>query len=92
MSDRIGKSRCNPLPAPEVSLHIKLEEFMSLKLFKKLKSLLMKSAIIQLEIDEESRRKNPDWVRVLTLKKQRLIIKDSLQRLRQRPKNLSYNR
>ncbi len=65
---------------------------MSLKLFKKLKSLLMKSAIIQLEIDEESRRKNPDWVRVLTLKKQRLIIKDSLQRLRQRPKNLSYNR
>ena len=63
---------------------------MSLNAFKKLKSLLIKSAVVQLEIERESRSRYPDWVRVLTLKKQRLMIKDSIQRLRRTPRRLPY--
>lgn len=62
---------------------------MSFKTFKKLKSLLMKSALVQLEIEHESRRKSPDWMRLLTLKKQRLIIKDSILSLRKLPRRTS---
>jgi hypothetical protein len=62
---------------------------MSFKTFKKLKSLLMKSAVVQLEIDRETQQKHPDWRRLLTLKKQRLIIKDSIRRLRSLPRRTS---
>jgi uncharacterized protein YdcH (DUF465 family) len=55
---------------------------MSFKLFKALKSLLMKSAVVQVEIEAETRKKNPDWIRVVTLKKQRLLIKDKIQQIR----------
>jgi len=62
---------------------------MSFKTFKKLKALLIKSAVVQLEIDHESSRRSPDWIRLLTLKKQRLIIKDSIRRLRKLPRRTS---
>lgn len=55
---------------------------MKLKPLKALKSLLGKSIQIQMHIDDEMRRKNPDWFRVITLKKQRLVIKDKIQKLR----------
>lgn len=55
---------------------------MSLRVFKALKSLLMKSAVVQIEIEAETRKKNPDWVRIITLKKQRLLIKDRIQQIR----------
>ncbi|MCE3006224.1 MAG: DUF465 domain-containing protein [Rickettsiales bacterium] len=57
---------------------------MKLKPFKLFKSLLQKSARVQLEIDAETSKKYPDWMRVIMLKKQRLLIKDKLQRLRQK--------
>lgn len=62
---------------------------MSFKTFKKLKALLMKSAVVQLEIEKESRRAFPDWIRLLTLKKQRLVIKDSINRMRKMPRRTS---
>ena len=55
---------------------------MKFKPIKKLKSLLTKSAQIQLHIEDESRKKNPDWFRIITLKKQRLMIKDAIRRMR----------
>lgn len=67
---------------------------MSSNTFKRLKSMLIKSAAVQLEIEKESRRRYPDWIRVITLKKQRLLIKDALLKLRQqarrRPNDWSY--
>ena len=60
---------------------------MKMKPFKKIKSLLNKSAQIQLHIDDETRKKNPDWFRVITLKKQRLMIKDTLNKMRARRKD-----
>ena len=57
---------------------------MKLKLLKLFKSLLLKSARVQLEIEAETSKKYPDWMRVIMLKKQRLLIKDRMQRLRQR--------
>lgn len=63
---------------------------MNIKPLKALKSLLSKSAAVQLHIDDELRRKHPDWFRIITLKKQRLLIKDKIQRLRRaRPKMLT---
>jgi hypothetical protein len=56
------------------------------KSFKRIKSLLVKSATIQLKIEQESRKKAPDWVKLLMLKKQRLIVKDALHRLMPRRK------
>ena len=53
-----------------------------LKPLKMLKSLMSKSAKIQLHIEDETRKKNPDWFRVITLKKQRLLIKDKIQRMK----------
>lgn len=55
---------------------------MTMKLFKLFKSLLNKSARVQLEIDAETSKKYPDWMRVVMLKKQRLLIKDRIHRLR----------
>lgn len=55
---------------------------MTIKLFKLFKSLLNKSARVQLEIDAETSKKYPDWMRVVMLKKQRLLIKDRIHRLR----------
>ncbi|MBN8543962.1 MAG: DUF465 domain-containing protein [Alphaproteobacteria bacterium] len=40
-----------------------------------------KSAVVQIEIEEETRKKYPDWMRVMMLKKQRLMIKDKLNKL-----------
>ena len=48
---------------------------MSVRLFK---ALLYKSSQIQQKIEEESRRRYPDTLRLLTLKKLRLKIKDRL--------------
>jgi hypothetical protein len=53
-----------------------------LKPLKMLKSLMSKSAKIQLHIEDETKKKNPDWFRIITLKKQRLLIKDKLNKLR----------
>jgi hypothetical protein len=58
-----------------------------LKPFKMLRALMTKSAVIQLHIDDETRKKSPDWFRIITLKKQRLIIKDKIHKLR-RTKNI----
>jgi hypothetical protein len=55
-----------------------------LKTLKTLKSLLRKSAQIQMHIEEEQRKKSPDWFRIITLKKQRLMIKDRIHRMRRR--------
>lgn len=55
---------------------------MKFKPIKKLKSLLSRSAKIQLHIEDETRKKNPDWFRIITLKKQRLMIKDAIRRMR----------
>ena len=55
-----------------------------LKPIKMITSLMSKSAAIQLHIDDETKKKNPDWFRIITLKKQRLLIKDKLHKLRQR--------
>ncbi len=48
---------------------------MSFKLFK---SLLLKSSLIQKEIDQEHKRVWPDRFRLIRLKKIRLSIKDKL--------------
>ena len=56
----------------------------SLKIVKLVKSLLMKSAVVQLEIEEETKKRRPDWMRVVMLKKQRLMIKDKLNQIRNR--------
>ncbi len=45
------------------------------------KSLFFKSAQIQEEIEKEHRRRWPDWMRLLKLKKIRLAIKDRLERI-----------
>ncbi len=58
-----------------------------LKPIKALKSLLTKSATLQLHIEDETRKKYPDWFRIITLKKQRLVIKDKINKLR-RSKNV----
>ena len=58
-----------------------------LKPLRMLRALMTKSAVIQLHIDDETRKKNPDWFRIITLKKQRLIIKDKIHKLR-RSKNM----
>lgn len=59
---------------------------MKLKSIAALKSLLGRSATIQLHIDDELKKKHPDWFRVITLKKQRLTIKDKIQRMRKKSK------
>ncbi len=53
-----------------------------LKPLKAMKTLMTKSAKIQLHIEDETKKKNPDWFRIITLKKQRLLIKDKLNKLR----------
>lgn len=45
------------------------------------KSLLMKSAQIQKEIEKEQSRRWPDRMRLLKLKKVRLSIKDRIERI-----------
>ncbi len=45
------------------------------------KSLLFKSAKIQQEIEKEQKRRWPDWMRLLKLKKLRLAIKDRMERI-----------
>lgn len=45
------------------------------------KSLLFRSAKIQEEIEREHKRRWPDWIRLLKLKKLRLAIKDRIERL-----------
>lgn len=45
------------------------------------KSLLFKSTQIQQEIEKEQKRRLPDWMRLLKLKKLRLAIKDRLQEI-----------
>ncbi len=48
---------------------------------KKLKSLLLKSAFIQKEIEKEASFKHKNWLKILRLKKLRLKIKDKIQSL-----------
>ena len=43
-----------------------------------LKSILRKKNIIQKEIEKEQRRRWPNWMRLLKLKKLRLALKDKL--------------
>ena len=45
------------------------------------KTLLLKSAKIQAEIEREQNGSRPDWMRLLKLKKLRLVLRDRLQRL-----------
>jgi uncharacterized protein YdcH (DUF465 family) len=47
------------------------------------KSLLYRHGELQSEIDREMRGANPNWMRVLKLKKLRLALKDRLHRLMQ---------
>jgi hypothetical protein len=54
----------------------------ALKHLKALKSLLGKAVTIQRHIDTEQRKRHPDWFRIITLKKQRLLIKDKIEKLR----------
>lgn len=54
------------------------------KLLQRFKALMTKSAVVQMEIEEETRKKHPDWMRVIMLKKQRLRIKDALHAMRQK--------
>lgn len=51
---------------------------------KYLKALVLKSALIQLRIDDEMRARKPDDLRLLMLKKQRLMVKDAIVKLKQR--------
>ena len=60
----------------------------SFKRLKALKSLLGKSAQIQLHIEDETRKKHPDWFRIITLKKQRLLIKDRIHKMRKSKRSL----
>jgi len=46
-----------------------------------LKSLLIRSASLQREIEQEHARPRPDSLRLMKLKKLRLMIKDRLHRL-----------
>lgn len=48
------------------------------------KSLLFKSAKIQNEIEKEQKKRLPDWMRLLKLKKLRLAIKDRMARIAER--------
>jgi hypothetical protein len=45
---------------------------------KKLKHLLLRSALIQNRIDHETKQKSRDWLKILRLKKLRLKIKDKI--------------
>ena len=51
---------------------------------KLLKSLLLRSAVIQMRIDDAMKAKRPDMFLVLALKKQRLKIKDMIVAIKQR--------
>lgn len=55
---------------------------------KHLKSLLLKSAKVQREIEREQRRRMPDWLRLLKLKKVRLVIKDRIHRISTKGKQM----
>lgn len=46
-----------------------------------LQSLFMRSSQIQQRIEEESRARAPNWIRLLRLKKMRLKIKDRIRSL-----------
>ncbi len=59
-----------------------MSRFTFSKTVKIFQALLTKSAVLQLEIDAEQKKARPDWRRLLTLKKQRLLVKDRLERLR----------
>jgi uncharacterized protein YdcH (DUF465 family) len=48
------------------------------------RSLLMKSAVIEQEIEKEQSNKRPNWMRLLHMKKIRLSIKDRLHALAKR--------
>ncbi len=61
-------------------------KFKPFKPFKKLKALMSKSSTIQLHIEDEIKKKHPDWFRIITLKKQRLMIKDKIGRMRNKNK------
>ncbi len=60
----------------------------NIKAFKHFKSLMMKSAVVQLEIEDETSKKSPNWVRIVMLKKQRLAIKDKLAKLSRRTREI----
>lgn len=45
---------------------------------REIRSLLIKSARIQSRIDQEQRRRTPDWITLLRLKVLRLRLKDRL--------------
>lgn len=49
--------------------------------FRRFTSLLFKSAQLEEQIEREQRRRWPDWMRLLKLKKLRLLIKDRIQKM-----------
>ncbi len=49
--------------------------------FRRFKSLLLKSAQIDVQIEREHKRTWPDWLRLLKLKKLRLMIKDRIEKI-----------
>lgn len=65
-------------------MNLVMEIRMSLKPLNALKALIGKSAKIQIYIEDEMKKKHPDRLRVIVLKKQRLKIKDTIQRMRRR--------
>ena len=46
-----------------------------------IQALLVKSAIIQSEIDRETRTLRPDWLRLLRLKRLKLVLAERLRRM-----------
>ena len=51
---------------------------------KLLKSLLLRSAVIQTRIDDAMKARSPDMLQILMLKKQRLKVKDMIMALQRR--------
>ena len=51
---------------------------------KLLKSLLLRSAVIQTRIDDAMKARRPDMLQILMLKKQRLKVKDMIMALQRR--------
>lgn len=50
----------------------------------KFKALLFRSALLQKEIERETKHRLPDWIRLLKLKKLRLAVKDRMTKLLRR--------
>lgn len=60
--------------------------------FKRLHSLMFKSAEIEQAIEREQARKAPDTIRLIKLKKLRLAIKDHIHKLARKTLGVAHNK